>query len=147
VVVGNGKEYAEKVVSFINKNGLTNRVHFINNTNNTELAGIYSAARITVNPSIYEGFGLPVLESMLCGTPVITTANSAMAEIAGTSGLYAESDDMNAFAHAINMAFHDEDCYQNVVNRIGENIEQFQPIHTSSLMNSYYKKFVKHQIQ
>jgi glycosyltransferase involved in cell wall biosynthesis len=142
VVVGNGKEYAEKVVDFINKHALNKRVHFIKNVNDKELTQIYSAARVTLNPSIYEGFGLPVLESLLCGTPVITTASSAMAEISGTSGLYAESDNLGEFTNAIHRVFHDDHLHQNLVNSIAENVSKFQPEHTSTMLNNYYKSIV-----
>jgi len=142
VVLGTGKEYAEKVLSFIHKNDLSGRVHFIKSDNKFDLTQIYSAARVTLNPSIYEGFGLPVLESLLCGTPVITTADSAMAEIAGTSGLYAPSDNLDEFTNAISRIFHDDHLHQNLVNLIAENVSKFQPEHTSSILNNYYKLLI-----
>lgn len=67
-----------------------------------ELAALYSSAIALVYPSRYEGFGLPVLEAMSCGTPVITSPVSAMPEVAGNAAIYANPDDPEAIAGAMN---------------------------------------------
>lgn len=58
-----------------------------------DLVSIYNLATVTVVPSYYEGFGLPVLESMACGTPVICSNNSSLAEISGTAALFTNPSD------------------------------------------------------
>lgn len=66
-----------------------------------ELAGLYNAATLVVHPSRYEGFGLPVLEAMHCGTPVITTTASSLPEVAGGAAVLVDPDDALGFAEAI----------------------------------------------
>jgi len=66
-----------------------------------ELACLYNAASMVVHPSKYEGFGLPVLEAMSCGTPVITTTSSSLPEVAGGATVLVDPDDVWAFSDAI----------------------------------------------
>lgn len=71
----------------INKLDLVNRVIFTGYVPEEELPLIYHAADLVVYPSVYEGFGLPVLEAMACGVPVITSNVSSMPEIVGNAGI------------------------------------------------------------
>jgi alpha-1,3-rhamnosyl/mannosyltransferase len=69
-----------------------------------ELARLLRGARCLVYPSRYEGFGLPVLEAMRCGTPVVTSAGTAMEEVAGDAGVFVDGEDPARFAAAIEEA-------------------------------------------
>ena len=71
------------------------RVKFLTNVNTddlNDLAAIYSAAVAYIQPSLYEGFGLPVLEAMACKTPVICTQNSSLVEVAGDRAVFVDTD-------------------------------------------------------
>lgn len=74
------------------------RIHFISNISNEELAQLYSDATATFFPSKYEGFGLPILESFATGTPVITCRNSSLTEVGGDAALYVEPEDIDTMA-------------------------------------------------
>ncbi|MEH2286202.1 MAG: FkbM family methyltransferase [Nostoc sp.] len=69
--------------------------------NDEELALAYSGAVALVYPSKYEGFGMPVLEAMACGCPVITCANSSITEVARDAAIYVQDDDVNALVNAL----------------------------------------------
>lgn len=69
-----------------------------------ELARLYRGAQCLVYPSLYEGFGLPVLEAMACGTPVVTTATGATAEVAGGAAVLVDTLDVDAIAAGIREA-------------------------------------------
>ncbi len=89
VVVGKKKDkYFRKVQRFIIKNKLQNQVFFLENVSMEELAAIYKLAKIFVYPSVFEGFGIPVIESLFSGTAVITSNSSSLPEAGGKESLY-----------------------------------------------------------
>jgi glycosyltransferase involved in cell wall biosynthesis len=76
------------------------------------LPALLSGAQISLYPSLYEGFGLPVLESMACGIPVITSSRGALPEIAGDAALFVDPEDMDSIVDAISELIND-DVMQN----------------------------------
>ncbi|KKU92420.1 MAG: mannosyltransferase B-like protein [Microgenomates group bacterium GW2011_GWA1_48_10] len=67
----------------------------------SDLVGLYNLASAYIQPSLYEGFGLPVLEAMACGTPVICGRNSSLPEVAGDAAIYTDVTNVAEFAHTI----------------------------------------------
>jgi glycosyltransferase involved in cell wall biosynthesis len=76
-------------------------VTWLPNTSDEELAALYRGARCLVYASLYEGFGIPVAEALACGCPVVTTAGSPMAELAGEDAVLVDPTDVAAIADAI----------------------------------------------
>jgi len=81
--------------------GLTEHVAFVGFPNNEDLAAYYRGALAIVFPSLYEGFGLPAVESMACGTPVLTSNVCSLPEIVGNAGLLVDPLDPEAIADGI----------------------------------------------
>jgi glycosyltransferase involved in cell wall biosynthesis len=77
------------------------RVHFTGFVKDDDLAPLYSGAEAFVFPSLYEGFGLPVLEAMQCGCPVVASNTSSIPEIVGDSGILMDPTDVEELARAI----------------------------------------------
>jgi len=83
VVIGNGKAYKIKCLRFISKHNLSDRVLFLTGLDLTEMAAIYQNAQILIYPSIFEGFGIPILEALFSKTPVITSKDGCFYEAGG----------------------------------------------------------------
>ena len=78
---------ADQLIDSLN---IKNKVKKLGFLNSKDLVAIYNLASVTVLPSFYEGFGLPVLESMACGTPVVCSNNSSLSEIGGNLAVYCD---------------------------------------------------------
>lgn len=72
-----------------------------------DLPLLYSAATVLFYPSLYEGFGLPILEAMACGTPVITSDTSSMPEVGGDAALYVDPEDLDALTRKLKEVMED----------------------------------------
>jgi glycosyltransferase involved in cell wall biosynthesis len=81
--------------------GLENRVHFPGFVEDADLPALYSAAGVFALVSVYEGFGLPLLEAMACGTPAIASNTSSLPEVIGEAGLQVDPRDVDAIAGAL----------------------------------------------
>lgn len=90
VLIGNFKHGFEKIKELVNVLGLYNEVIFMGYVPESDLVKFYNAAELFVFPSIYEGFGLPPLEAMACGCPVITSNTSSLPEVIDDAGILIE---------------------------------------------------------
>lgn len=97
-VVGHKGWLFDRVYSTLTELSLADCVHFLENVSNEDLARLYNAARCLTLPSYYEGFGLPPLEAMACGTPVVVSDRSSLPEIVGDAGLLVDPDNADELA-------------------------------------------------
>jgi len=100
-VVGKGRLYADRVKVRIQELKLDEYFEFLDHIDNKDLLSLYDNAIAMVYPSIYEGFGIPLIESLYRDTPVITTTASSLPEAAGPGAIYIEPGDQDALAKAI----------------------------------------------
>jgi glycosyltransferase involved in cell wall biosynthesis len=107
VIVGRQGWMYQQTLRLVQSLGLAERVHFTGYVDQTDLPRVYNLAEMAVYPSTYEGFGLPVLEAMACGTPVITTDVSSMPEITADAGVLVPIGDIPALAQAIERLLSD----------------------------------------
>lgn len=114
VFVGKQTKYQDTLLAYIEDNGLQQRVHFISDLQFQDLPGIYQLAEVFVYPSRFEGFGIPVLEAMKCGVPVIAATGSCLEEVGGPDGLYIHPDDAAALTHTIQQLL-DNPTYKSTV--------------------------------
>lgn len=101
VIVGRPTPYLMKVKAFIIKNGLTDRVLLLHDVPYTDLPAIYQMAEVSVYPSRYEGFGIPVIEAIQSGLPVVACTGSCLEEAGGNGTIYVAPDDSYGMAEAV----------------------------------------------
>jgi glycosyltransferase involved in cell wall biosynthesis len=107
----------EQVYDLVKSLGLSDRVRFLGGVPGGDLPALYSGARLFVLPSLYEGFGMPVLEAMACGAPVVCANTSSLPEIAGDAALLFPPGDEAALAQAISALLSDEDLCRQLTER------------------------------
>lgn len=98
----------------------TKDIRYLGYVPKEDLACLYNLAEVFVYPSFYEGFGLPPLEAMACGTPVIVSNTSAMPEVCGDGAIYVNPDDMSQLTQAILTLLEDMDMRKRLAKQ-GEN--------------------------
>ena len=108
VIVGNSWYRAADVENKARSMGLTRRVKFRGYVTKGELPALYSGATALVYPSLLEGFGLPVVEAMACGTPVITSNNSALKEVAGNAAVLVDPLNVRELTEAMTRLAEDQ---------------------------------------
>jgi glycosyltransferase involved in cell wall biosynthesis len=110
LIVGGGKGWLyDAVFERLEALGLRDRVHFVGYLDEEDLPLWYAAATVFVFPSLYEGFGMPPLEAMACGTPVVTSNTTSLPEVVGDAGLMVSPRDAEALAEALLRLLRDAD--------------------------------------
>jgi len=115
VVIGRKTKYFEIVNEFILNNKLEKQIIFIENLLNTELPTFYQLAKAFVYPSIFEGFGIPILEALASGTPVITSEGSCFGEAAGSNSLFVNPNIVESIADGINKVLESKELRVNMI--------------------------------
>jgi glycosyltransferase involved in cell wall biosynthesis len=92
------------------------QIHFVSGISSASLAALYQAALFTVYPSVFEGFGLPIVEAFALGSPLITSSFGAMAEVAGQAALTADTRSVDAFATALDALHDDEQLRKRLID-------------------------------
>ncbi|MEM9953591.1 MAG: glycosyltransferase family 1 protein [Chloroflexota bacterium] len=126
LVIAGGKGWLEdEMYQTLEETGLNDVVHLIGYAKDEHLAGLYSGAEAVVFPSLYEGFGFPVLEGMACGTPVVTSNVSSLPEVAGDVAIMVDPYDVEEIANAIRRVLDDSDLRAEMIRRGFEQASRF----------------------
>lgn len=128
LVVGGSKGwYYDEIFSMAERLGLTScgRVRFLGRVPDEELPLWYNIATLCAYPSLYEGFGLPPLEAMACGTPVVVSNTSALPEVVGEAGILAAPEDVGAWSEAMRRLLEDGEMAQQLSRKGLEQAAKF----------------------
>ena len=115
VLVGGVGRNSDEVFSEIEILGISGRVVHVGFVSHLELPAFYCAADAFVFPTHYEGFGIPLLEALVCGCPVVTSDNSSVPEVTGGAALCVDSNDIESFADAVRTVLNDSDLRDSMV--------------------------------
>lgn len=109
---------------------------------NEDLVDLYNAATVFAMPSLYEGFGLPILEAMSCGCPVVTSRAGSIGEIAGDAAYYTDPYDKNDIAKGLEKVFKDDSLRLELSEKGLQQAKKFDWKKTAAITYSVYQKLL-----
>jgi len=101
VIVGKKASFFKALHSYSSNHGLGNLVHFIDPVSNEDLSGIYKESFAVMYPSLYEGFGLPIIEAISYNKPVLTTKGGCFEEAGGPGAFYCDTESVDEVADTL----------------------------------------------
>ncbi|MEI9476424.1 MAG: glycosyltransferase family 1 protein [Deltaproteobacteria bacterium] len=122
---GRSDQFRQATLVQISRLGLEGQVIFTNYVSDMVLARLYSSAVALVIPSLYEGFGLPVIEAMACGCPIIASNSSSLPEVAGDAALFFTPKDVLELAHCLRRLIVDPYLRNELIVKAFERVSRF----------------------
>jgi glycosyltransferase involved in cell wall biosynthesis len=143
VIIGKDTPYSQSLKDYIEVNGLKNRVHFLKNVLFCDLPGIYQQAKIFIYPSEFEGFGIPIVEALSSGVPVIAAKGSCLEEAGGIGSIYIDPKNHIELADQIKIVLSDKELRENMVRLGFEHIKKFTNQNIAEKLIKLYQKISK----
>lgn len=125
VIVGRRGWQYEEILNAPEVFGVKEKVKFIENVSDEDLPSLYKNAEFFILPSLYEGFGIPVLEAMNYGVPVITSKVSSLPEVGGDAALYIDPENVSDIASKMEKLLKDSDLRQELIKKGKKQKEKF----------------------
>jgi len=122
---GQEADFRGQTMEVVSALGLVGEVIFTDFVSEADLPAYYSGAEVFVLPSLYEGFGFPVLEAMACGCPVVTSNTSSLPEVVGEAGIMVNPDDTDSLAEAMRQVLTDSKLRKEMVRKGLEQANKF----------------------
>lgn len=143
IVVGKKTKFFRKVDSYILKNHLQKQVYFLDHVNVDELSAIYQLADIFVYPSLFEGFGIPVIEALFSGTPVITGNVSSLPEAGGENSLYINPESVADLKAKISFLWNSESERKRISEKGLQFVQKFSDENIAENLSTLYDEVLK----
>lgn len=146
VFVGNPADsYMAEISRYVAENEMENQVRFLNGLPDSDLAGIYQCATLSVYISVFEGFGLPVIEAMASGCPVITSTVSVLPETAGDAAELCHPAKTEEVAEKVALLLGNESHRRELIQKGKDRAGHFHPENYSKKLISLYTKILKEE--
>jgi glycosyltransferase involved in cell wall biosynthesis len=142
-IVGKQGWLYDDVYHLVEELGLQQRVHFLGRVPAADLIYLYNASQMLVLPSYYEGFGLPPLEAMACGVPVIVSDTSVMPEVVGDAALRVAHEDIEGFTVAMQRLLTDDDLRADMIAKGHKRVKCFSWERAARETLAVYEKVAK----
>ncbi|MCL7763075.1 glycosyltransferase family 4 protein [Polaribacter sp. Z014] len=142
IIIGGKTSYFKVLESYIKDNQLEKKVHFLENVSMPELSAIYQLASVFVYPSVFEGFGIPIIEALYSKTPVITSTGSCFSEAGGPDSMYVTPKDVEALSSKIQLVLYDERLANNMIEKGFKFVQKFNDDVIAEKYFSIYKNLL-----
>lgn len=140
ILVGRHTAYTDKLIQYARANGLEHRLHILHGVPDTDLPALYAGAECFVYPSVYEGFGIPIIEAISCGLPVVACTGSCLEEAGGPDSLYVAPNDAIGMANAIRRSLKGADDREERIQRSMDYIRRFSGTDVAGQVVDVYKR-------
>lgn len=140
VIVGRRTPYADAVLQEADRLQVAHRVHILTGVPNADLPAIYQMAEACVYPSRYEGFGIPIIEAIQSGLPVVACTGSCLEEAGGPDSLYVSPDDAESMADAIRRSLKGAEGRHERILRSQHYVHRFEGTDVASQVLSLYEE-------
>lgn len=138
VLVGRPTAYADTIRAEARRLGLSNRLYMLSDVTMTEIPALYAGAQVAAYPSFYEGFGIPMLEALAAGVPLVAATGSCLEEAGGEGAIYVDPANHEEFAEAALRIISNPALREEMVDRGRRHITAFAPEKFGqSLVNVY----------
>jgi glycosyltransferase involved in cell wall biosynthesis len=141
VAIGKATPYQEKVEAYTKQSGLESRLHIRNNFSFSDLPAIYQSASVFLYPSFFEGFGIPVIEALSSGVPVIAATGSCLEEAGGPDSIYVNPANDKEMAEKILEILNNESLANRMKEAGKTYIKRFDDEQTASKIMNIYQAF------
>jgi glycosyltransferase involved in cell wall biosynthesis len=138
-----GSDFTTEQKELIQQLQLEEVVRYWGKPDRASLVQLYNAADVLVSPSLFEGFGMTLLEAMACGTPVITSNVSSMPEVVGDSGLLVDPNSPQAIADAVLRLYTDRTLYADLVEKGFARVKPITWQNTAEQVATIYEKLLQ----
>ncbi len=142
LLVGRPTDYAKRVRKYADHHGLGRRVIIRHDVSNEELPSLYAGAEAFVYPSRYEGFGIPIIEAIAMGLPVVAATGSCLEEAGGPHSLYVSPDDAEGLAAAIRQVLRGTEGREERILRSRDYIRRFEGADVAHQVMDVYNRII-----
>ena len=139
--VGRSKAYRQDTMRKLNCLAIADDVVFVDYVQESDLASYYASAELLAYPSFYEGFGLPPLEAMCSGCPVVTSNTSSLPEVVGDAGIMVSPTDTGGWVEAMRRVLTDNQLRNEMITKGLEQSKKFSWDRTAQQTLEVYRKF------
>lgn len=144
VIVGRGEEYKKELIEMAEKWKIGKRLIFLEAVKTEVLPAIYKLATLFVYPSLFEGFGIPILEALTTGTPVITSKGSCFKETGGEAALYVSCDDEEELSSTILQILENKNLQEKMIEDGYKQAQLFSDEAIARNLMNVYKKVLSY---
>ena len=140
VIIGKKTKYSKRIEMFVHNNNMTSQVQFLSGLSLEELAITYQLATLFIYPSLYEGFGIPIIEALYSKTPVITSNLSCLPEAGGPHSMYIDPTNIEEIKAAITLLIDNDALKKNMKEKGFDFVQKFNDDIIAKNMMDFYTK-------
>ena len=143
LIAGKPTEYLSEINDYVKQNPAGDRIMFRHNIESSDLPALYQSASVFVYPSVFEGFGIPILEALYSGVPVVTSTGSCFAETGGDAALYCNPEDIYQMGKCISTILNDPNVNKTMIAKGLAHAGKFDEVNVASNLMRVYENLQK----